>query len=178
MRHKIFKGFGIAILLIGIYCSPSYAGGSSWTVLVERLEKHSQTSAIIHLKQGDIEHSWHPECSVLTILAEYRLENQTWSERLVTQAKHIKALEYLNQAHIEGKKIRFGEIGTGLVSQQISEDWLSVFINLFENLFSFWRINKVTKTDLISQQTCTFKTKGLAILSEYDGKPAVYSFYN
>jgi hypothetical protein len=173
MQHKILNLFGITILLIGVYAAPSYAGGSSWEVLVERVETHSQTSATIYLKQMDIEKSWHPKCSILTILAEYRPENQAWSKSLVTQAKHVKALDYLKQAHIEGKKIRFGEVGTGLVSQQTSDDW---FYKL-RNLFSFWNSNEVNKTDIVSEQTCTFKTKRLDIVTEYNGRLAVYSFY-
>ncbi|MBD2439640.1 hypothetical protein [Nostoc sp. FACHB-110] len=174
MQRKILKSLGSAILFIGVCSTPSYAGGASWEVLVERVEIHSPTKATIYLKQVDTHNLWHPECATLKILAEYQPENQYWSKSIVTQAKHIKALEYIKQAQIEAKKIRFGEIGTGLVSQQASENWFSKLINLF----SFWKKNEVNQPGIVTNKNCNFQTKGLVILPEYNGLLAVYSFYN
>lgn len=173
MQDKILKKLVIAILLIGAYTAPSYAGGSSWQVLVERVETHSQTSATLYLRQIDNK-TWYPKCSILTIFADYKPGNIFLREIPVNQEQYVTALQYLKQANFHRQTIRFGEIGNGLVSPQTSEGWLSELLNLF----SFWQSNSIKTNDLAKQQNCTFKTRGLRILSEYNGMLAVYSFYH
>ncbi|MDM9379487.1 hypothetical protein QUB80_02070 [Chlorogloeopsis sp. ULAP01] len=173
------KLFCLSIFLIGVvvFSSPSYAGGASWKVVVEGVDNLSQTSAVITLKTVE---SWYPKCTVMTILAEYRPEplwEQTWSKNMVTQAKHLKALEYLHHAHVQSQVIRFGEIGTGLVSQEISEHWLSKLMSLLSSVFGFGKNSNLKQPDLSRTPSCTFKSRGLAILDEHEGTQAVYSFY-
>jgi hypothetical protein len=174
MQYKILKKLGIAILLIGAYTAPSYAGGSSWQVLVERVETHSQTSATLYLRQIDDKTTWYPKCSKLTIFVDYKPGNIFARQIPVNQEQHVKALQYLKQANFHRQTIRFGEIGNGLVSPQTSEGWLSELLNLF----SFWQSNRIKTNDLAKQQNCTFKTRGLELVSEYNGRLAVYSFYH
>ncbi|HEY9803920.1 MAG TPA: hypothetical protein V6D25_26510 [Leptolyngbyaceae cyanobacterium] len=174
MQHKILKKLGIAILLIGAYTAPSYAGGSSWEVLVERVETQSQTSATLYLRQIDNKTKWYPKCSKLTIFADYKPGNIFSRQIPVNQAEHVTALQYLKQANFNRQTIRFGEIGNGLVSPQTSEGWLSELLKLF----SFWQSNRIKTNDLAKQQNCTFKTRGLKIFYEYNGMLGVYSFYH
>ncbi len=174
MQDKILKKLGIAILLIGAYTAPSYAGGSSWEVLVERVETHSQTSATLYLRQIDNKTEWYPKCPKLTIFADYKPGNIFSRQIPVNQAEHVKALQYLKQANFNRQTIRFGEIGDGLVSPQTSEGWLSELLNLL----SFWQSNRIKTNDLAKQQNCTFKTRGLKIFSEYNARLGVYSFYH
>ncbi len=180
MPNRLTEISALSLLIIGVCALPCRAGGASWEVLVERAEIHSRTSATITLKTVDKQ--WgHPQCPVKTVIIEYRPElfgQRTWSKSTVTEATHVKAVEYLRQAHTHRKVIRFGEIGEGLVREEKKADGLSQLMGLFGSLFNFGKKTGAQQPDLSPAQACTFNSRGVAVLDEHAGKQAVYSFYS
>jgi len=167
--------FSLSFLLLTLLAAPSLAGGSSQEVYVEKIELESATRARIILKSAESQRDRSlgiRNCPKVEVWIDYRPHYT--SRQTVTRSGHKEAIQYLQQASDRGQVIRFGEMGTGLARRTETPSFASRILSLLNRLLGK---NAIQENLSHKSQACQFKTRGIALLEEFDSKQAVYTFH-